>query len=94
VRLNAVLADTEARVKGEFAAGELGYLDRSLGQLDDVVAMWKVARACEAAWGRRSGRCAGPRSSAGSTSRRPIGSSASRGGGSCGPCPEKSPDLT
>jgi hypothetical protein len=50
VRLNAVLADTEARVKGELAAGELGYLDRSLGQLDDVVAMWNVARAREAAW--------------------------------------------
>jgi hypothetical protein len=50
VRLNAVLADTEARVKGELAAGELGSLDRSLGQLDDVVAMWNVARAREAAW--------------------------------------------
>jgi hypothetical protein len=37
-------------VKGELAAGELGYLDRSLGQLDDVVAMWNVARAREAAW--------------------------------------------
>jgi Family of unknown function (DUF5995) len=50
VRLNAVLEDAEERVKGEYATGALGHLDRSLGQLDDVVAMWNVARAREAAW--------------------------------------------
>jgi hypothetical protein len=50
VRLNGVFEDTEERVKGEFTTGALGHVDRSLGQLDDVLAMWNVARAREAAW--------------------------------------------
>jgi hypothetical protein len=49
-RIDAILADTEARVKGRFITGELAELDGALGQLDDCVAMWKVERAREAAW--------------------------------------------
>jgi hypothetical protein len=50
VRLNGLLEQTEARVKAELATGSLGHVERSLGRADDVVAMWKVGRAREAAW--------------------------------------------
>jgi hypothetical protein len=49
-RLNALLEHTEERVKAELLTGALGHVDRSLGRLDDVVAMWKVSRARECAW--------------------------------------------
>lgn len=49
-RVNALLELTEARVKAEFATGALGHVERSLGDVDDAVAMWKVAKAREAAW--------------------------------------------
>ena len=50
VRINGLLVETEERVKTEFATGIAGHVDRSLGTLDDVVAMWNVRRAREAAW--------------------------------------------
>jgi hypothetical protein len=50
VRLNGLLEQAEARVKAELATGSLGHVERSLGPADDVVAMWKVARARDAAW--------------------------------------------
>ena len=34
----------------DFATGVYGHVDRSLGNVDDAVAMWKVSRAREAAW--------------------------------------------
>ena len=49
-RINRLLEETEARVKVEFAGGLVGDVDRALGRLDDVVAMWNVTRAREAAW--------------------------------------------
>lgn len=49
-RLSSLLAEVEARVKAEFATGVLGEVDRSLGDVDDVVAMWNVHKAREAAW--------------------------------------------
>ena len=49
-RINDVLAETEERVKARFATGALGHLDRALGRDDDVLAMWNVRRAREAAW--------------------------------------------
>jgi hypothetical protein len=49
-RVNDLLAATEDRVKARFAAGPLGYADRQLGALDDVVAMWNVRKARDAAW--------------------------------------------
>ena len=49
-RINALLARTEQRVKGELVTGAVGDVDVALGQVDDVVAMWNVERAREAAW--------------------------------------------
>ncbi|MGH7359210.1 MAG: DUF5995 family protein, partial [Candidatus Rokuibacteriota bacterium] len=49
-RLNLLLEETEARVKTELVAGPVGHVERSLGRIDDVLAMWKVGKAREAAW--------------------------------------------
>ncbi len=48
--VNELLEEVEARVKAEFATGALGHVERSLGEVDDAVAIWKVSRAREAAW--------------------------------------------
>jgi hypothetical protein len=54
VRVNAVLATVEAEVKEEFLGGGwLRTLDRLIHRfhrIDDVVAMWDVSRARDAAW--------------------------------------------
>lgn len=50
MRINARLAATEEKVKRTFATGLVGDVDVLLGRLDDVAAMWNVARAREAAW--------------------------------------------
>jgi hypothetical protein len=49
-RLNALFELTEERVKAELLTGPLGHADRSLGRVDDAVAMWKVSKARECAW--------------------------------------------
>ncbi len=49
-RINALLERTEDRVKAELLTGALGHLDRSLGRVDDAVAIWKVSKARECAW--------------------------------------------
>jgi hypothetical protein len=48
--VNALLVSTEARVKKEFLTGELAIADEALGKVDDVIAMWNVERARDAAW--------------------------------------------
>jgi hypothetical protein len=48
--VNPLLVSTEARVKKEFLTGELELADEALGKLDDVIAMWNVERARDAAW--------------------------------------------
>ncbi len=48
--VNVMLAEAEQRVKGEFATGLLGFLDRWFGSVDDRVAMWDISRARDAAW--------------------------------------------
>jgi hypothetical protein len=48
--VNAVLERTEAEVKRMFARGWVGEIDRAFGRLDDVLAMWSVARARDQAW--------------------------------------------
>lgn len=48
--VNGLLAQTEARVKKQFATGIVGIADDALGTLDDRIAMWDVGRAREAAW--------------------------------------------
>jgi hypothetical protein len=48
--IDVLLAETEARVRAEFATGLVGWADEALGELDSVVAMWNVRRARSAAW--------------------------------------------
>jgi hypothetical protein len=51
--INGVLAKVETRVKAEYLTGVLRTLDRivhRVDRLDDVVAMWDVGRARDAAW--------------------------------------------
>ncbi|MDQ3936997.1 MAG: DUF5995 family protein [Actinomycetota bacterium] len=48
--VNKLLEKVEARVKREFLTGDLALADEALGRLDDVLAMWSVARARDAAW--------------------------------------------
>ena len=52
-RVNALLARVEAKVKASYLTGFVAVLDRILHRLDridDVVAMWDVRRARDAAW--------------------------------------------
>lgn len=52
-RVNALLAQVEARIKRAYLTGWLAFLDRILHRfyrIDDVVAMWDVRRARDAAW--------------------------------------------
>ena len=48
--IDPLLAETEARVRRDFSTGLVGWADEALGELDSVVAMWKVSRARGAAW--------------------------------------------
>jgi len=53
LRVNALLAQVEARVKHGYVAGWLSLVDRLLHRvrrIDDVIAMWDVERARDAAW--------------------------------------------
>jgi hypothetical protein len=53
VRVNGLLAQVEARVKRSYLTGWVSVLDRlvhRVHRLDDVVAMWDIRRAREAAW--------------------------------------------
>ncbi len=51
--VNTVLAAVEAEVKGQYLTGALRGLDRLIhraDRIDDIVAMWDVGRARDAAW--------------------------------------------
>ena len=48
--INDLLERVEAQVKDEFSRGLIHVVDTAAGQLDDVVAMWKVRVARAAAW--------------------------------------------
>jgi hypothetical protein len=53
LHVNGVLAEVETMVKAQYLSGWLNRLDRlvhRIHRLDDVVAMWNVARARDAAW--------------------------------------------
>jgi hypothetical protein len=53
LRVNALLAHVEARIKRTYVSGWLTVVDRlvhRLHRLDDVIAMWDVERARDAAW--------------------------------------------
>jgi hypothetical protein len=81
-RVNDLLVATEERVKARFATGALGYADRELGALDDVIAMWNVREARDAAWSnaRRCGRSATCPTCGGSSRGRSTAWWGSRGG--------------
>ncbi len=49
-RVNTLLQATEHEVKAWFATGFAGIVDVALGNVDDRIAMWDVARARDAAW--------------------------------------------
>lgn len=49
-KINDTIAATEARVKQGFLTGMLGLADEVLGHVDDVVAMWSITEARNAAW--------------------------------------------
>ncbi len=49
-KINALLAVVEEQVKAELLTEALRDFDVALGDLDDVIAMWNVSRAREAAW--------------------------------------------
>ena len=49
-RINPLLAQVEERVKPQLLTDDLSDVDVALGDVDDVLAMWKVERAREAAW--------------------------------------------
>jgi uncharacterized protein DUF5995 len=50
LKINDTIAATEARVKQEFLTGMVGVADEVLGHLDDVIAIWSVTEARNAAW--------------------------------------------
>jgi hypothetical protein len=50
VQVNAILATVEARVKADYLTGLVGVADDVLGRIDDVVAIWSVSEARNAAW--------------------------------------------
>jgi hypothetical protein len=49
-RITLLLAETEERVKPWLVTGVVADVDRSLGRVDDVLALWNVHKAREAAW--------------------------------------------
>lgn len=49
-RVNAILERVEGEVKTVLLTGLIGEVDRKLGRIDDVIALWKVRKARETAW--------------------------------------------
>ena len=49
-RVNEILERVEASFREELATGLLGQIDQALGELDNILVMWKVRKAREAAW--------------------------------------------
>ena len=49
-RVDAILARVEDEIKEQFLEGLLDVADEALGRIDDVLAMWSVERARDAAW--------------------------------------------
>lgn len=49
-KVNDLLEAVEEQIKAEFSTGVVALVDGAGGRVDDVVAMWKVGAAREAAW--------------------------------------------
>lgn len=50
LKVNGILVTVETKMKKELDQGLVGVADEALGRLDDVVAMWSMERARDAAW--------------------------------------------
>jgi Family of unknown function (DUF5995) len=50
MQVNGILASVEARVKAEYLTGLVGVADDVLGRIDNVIAMWSIEEARNAAW--------------------------------------------
>jgi hypothetical protein len=50
LKVNAILAAVETQVKQEFLSGMVKVADEVLGRVDNVVAMWSIEEARNAAW--------------------------------------------
>jgi hypothetical protein len=50
LKVNDLLAAVEEQVKAEYLTGLLGVADEVLGRIDDVVAIWSIGEARNAAW--------------------------------------------
>jgi Family of unknown function (DUF5995) len=50
LKINDTIAATEARVKQEFLTGMVRVADEVLGHIDDVIAIWSITEARNAAW--------------------------------------------
>jgi hypothetical protein len=50
VAVNKLLEKVEDGVKRQFLTGQLAVADKAAGRLDDVIAMWSIGRARDAAW--------------------------------------------
>jgi Family of unknown function (DUF5995) len=50
IKVNAILATVEAQVKADYLTGLVGVADEVMGRIDDVVAIWSVSEARNAAW--------------------------------------------
>ena len=89
-RVNGLLARVEATVKASYVRGWFATIDRIVhrfDRIDDVLAMWNVARARDAAWtnGQALWALRDVPGCATSSSRRSIGWSASPAAGSSSP---------
>ena len=59
--IDPLLAETEARVRADFATGLVGWADDALGELDSVVAMWNVRQGAGGGLGERRDALGAPR---------------------------------
>lgn len=50
LKVNGTLERVQDRIKARYAPDLVGWADKALGRVDDVVASWKIARARDAAW--------------------------------------------
>lgn len=50
VKINDILTAVEAQVKHELLTGLIGVADEAVGRIDDILAMWSVVEARNAAW--------------------------------------------
>jgi Family of unknown function (DUF5995) len=50
LKVNDLISAVEAQVKSEYLTGLMGVADEILGRIDNVIAMWSVVEARNAAW--------------------------------------------